>query len=308
MEIFDVCPVSNEQQFVSFCFDGKLKEAQQFIEKSNCDIHFNRDEPFRICCMRGNYQMARWIYSLGHVDIHSIDESAFRMSCFKNYSNIAKWLYSIGEININILNESAFELSCKGGNLDIAKWLYELGVSLESLDIIFCEVCAGGDIEMLKWLLSLSKKGEIYSFDRAFGLACERGYVIISKWLYGLGGGKINIHEGDDAYFLINAKLRNMKMVRWLLTVDKFSQRCINIGYPYFDKETLLLLYRQGYSLMEKECGVCVKEQIKYYKTVMIVMGMVMVRYKRVCEKRYCYGGAGFHEAMNRFNLLVRST
>ncbi|AYV80378.1 MAG: hypothetical protein Harvfovirus1_3 [Harvfovirus sp.] len=303
MEIFEP-PFSKEQDFVYFCLEGKLSEAKQLVATSSVDINLNRDEPFRICCMQGHFEMAKWIYSFGTVDIHSIDESAFRMSCFRNYSDIAKWLYSIGEININILSDSAFYLSCVNGNLDIAKWLYSLGVSLDALDLIFCDTCKDNHLTMIEWLFGLSN-GRVLSYDKAFENACLKNYLEVCQCIYKLSQGKVDIHKDDDIYFITSVHYQNIKMINWLLTIATFSRECIDRASSYFHRETFQILYQQRYPItntyMENAFKYCRIKKINYYKRLILCVGIFVRLFNHTCEVRYGLGGKGFYEAMDNF-------
>ncbi|AYV81942.1 MAG: hypothetical protein Harvfovirus83_3 [Harvfovirus sp.] len=265
--------------FSDACYQGQLELAKRIFNEHEINIHEDGDALFRNCCYFGNLDTAQWLYSLGGVNIHVCLDYAFRWACYKGHSAVAMWVYSLGGVDIHADDEDAFTSSCFAGRLSIAQWIYSLG---------------GVNIHINE--------------EYAFRSCCLNGEFEVVKWLYSLGN--IDIHIQDDKSFRnCFAFEKCYRIGKWLLQLDKFSERIVNDYAVHHDPSITKLLYDQGYRATNPILCRAFKrhrgKKLLYYKQLIRLIGRLILSYYKICEMRYQYGGVGYEESWENFKQKV---
>ena len=86
-----------ELQFIEFCKNGNLSEAQKtYLNNPNIDISANNEKAFRWTCFKGHLEVCQWLLSVKpNIDISANNEDAFRWACFRGQLEVAQWLQSV---------------------------------------------------------------------------------------------------------------------------------------------------------------------------------------------------------------------
>lgn len=115
-----------ENIFINICKLGKIKSAKYFIEKSDINIHFDSDKPFRICCEYGNLKLAKWLLkNYPNIDIYAKEYYALIKSCRNGFTEVVKWLNKKCLIKHKTIFLEAFYYSCKNSDIEMIDWLYK---------------------------------------------------------------------------------------------------------------------------------------------------------------------------------------
>lgn len=98
--------------------------------KSNIDIHFNNDYPFRIACENNNLEMVQYYLTSPdlkeHADPYAYDHYGFRYACSNHHMDVIKYLCSIPTIytpDLTSTKQQGFHDACQRNYLDLLQFL-----------------------------------------------------------------------------------------------------------------------------------------------------------------------------------------
>lgn len=217
------------------CCQYNLKMAKHLYSLDG-NIHFKM-EVFTDCCSDGNIEAIEFLHQIsnGQIDIHAKNEKNFRRACASGKLKMIKFLLSLDDnINIHTKNEQSFRTACENGDLRIAKYLLSLEPMHGKIDIhaknnsAFRRSCEIGHFEISKFLYDLYDDKNINVCDcNLFSNVCEAGHIEIAKWLYELNP---TLHNSEfEIAFKKSALIHNIKMIKWLSTIDQINTNSVLI-------------------------------------------------------------------------------
>lgn len=241
-------------------------------------------EYFVEICKKGNLETVKYFYNIIRDDVNiETLATAFVVSCSHGHLEIVKWLFNLGKINIydDDIGNHAFAASCEYDHLNVALWIY-----------------SHGNINIF----------EDEDGDNIFQECCTWGSFSATKWLYSLGF--FDVHANDDFIFQKCSRDLQFDRLEWLLSIQRFDNNLINGFGKFYNKKIISILYSQDYSaendILKNKFKLCMIDRIKYYKSLIWILGRLNVMYNHICHTRYKFNGVGFVEAEIDFNSLLR--
>ncbi|AYV83913.1 MAG: hypothetical protein Hyperionvirus14_2 [Hyperionvirus sp.] len=327
-----------EYVFRKSCANGHF-EIVSWLVSLGADINVAYNEPFKNCCTSGHLELAKWLKGKGHMDIDVLTD-AFRYTCGRGHLDVVQWLYGYIDYLARDHLNGAFVAACWFGHLEIAKWLFSLGAVELDYDNFDCfrKCCWFGHLEIAQWLWSLGGIDTHAENEEAFRYSCWNGELEVVKWLWSLGGidltgwvlqsllilsinkGQldvikwvhslgVNLGVGDYMIFKLSCTGEKNDVVKWFLSVQRdIPGRIIEEYADYYGGDVIAILYNQGYvainPVLKKKYREHIRLRVRYYKTLIRVSGVFIVKYFRVCHERYKYGGEGFLISADNFKVF----
>ncbi|AYV81832.1 MAG: hypothetical protein Harvfovirus67_2 [Harvfovirus sp.] len=259
--------MSEPNEFLSLCRNGKLLDAQLHFEKvlpSDQTILDSLHRAFLLSCENGHLTLSIWLDDIGntyHVSFLYIEP--FLASCINGHLTTAKWIVSLGQFYLPLISQEIFISCCECSQLEIAQWLY----AVTPINIHF-------------------------DTDRAFTKSCSLGNLDIAIWLYSFGD--IDHTILTDTAYKSSCENYNFHIARWLLTLESvyIDAKLINYFGDSYDEDTIALLYHQGYNISATD--LILKKKFKSYRRKKIRQYLIIIRFLGILNNI-------FHQIRDRY-------